>query len=184
MPPGKQKNRKHRKRGPDGRYQEETLARTPSPEAGPSNRLPAPSTPNTSNAPTTPPGAPQPTRTRSGFDNHLREEPPARIPSPEARPPRPATPPLATPPLATPPPATPHLARTVTSPPRAPQPTRTTLRPATPPRAATPRPVTPPRPATWNYREPIQDESPISEDLLLRHSLPHHPIYSPPICSQ
>jgi hypothetical protein len=94
MPTGKQKNRKHRRRGPDGRFQEEPPARTPSPEAGPSNRLPAPSipnplptlptTPNTSTV-TTPPRAPYPTRT-----GPRPATPPPAIPPP-AIPPRPAT---------------------------------------------------------------------------------------------
>src|SRR5882757_2704217 len=113
MPPRKQKNQKHRRRGPDGRFQEE-LPRTPSPKVGLSNRLLAPSipnplptlptTPNTSTI-TTPPRAPHPTRTG----------------------PRPATPPLATPPLA-PRPAIPPLA--------------TPPRPAIPPPTTPPRPAT------------------------------------------
>jgi hypothetical protein len=149
MPTRKQKNRKNRERGPDGRFIRKELARTPSLEAGPSSASasapplpkPFPTTPNTSTVPTSPPRAPQPTRTRP------------RTATPPLATPLPATPPLATPPLATPPLVTPLLA-------------------------------TPPRLATWNYREPIQDESPISEDLLLRQlSLPRHPTYSSPIRS-
>ena len=67
MPTGKQKNRKNRKRGPDSRFIRKVPARIPLPEAGPSQAEPSPAlptTPNTLTAPTSPPRAPQSTRTR------------------------------------------------------------------------------------------------------------------------